>query len=304
MEYPTCSYNHTPVIQKWKKCENLATINKAEITKKNLGRNDKDKSEKIKILTINDSFKVEGEKGEQSKSRSKTNLLAIALLTVLVITRAELLNSEQVLNAVGNSGKINLLTTVLLIVLILVERTEQIISVLAKLRISLGKALAGDVQGKIEKQIIALQAKVRVVKTLHDKIKKLEGKITKLRKCRTETTHVASNNKPTKQGQRQRQLVRRKPDGTKVCMSRNVKPCLHGHRVNRETLTKHLASLLANKTRASLRSLIKQAQDNGAPVKNVLMWSIRDHSCWYDKFNVWLKDQSAILNPHNKDLEI
>ena len=101
MEYPTCSYNHSPVIQRWKKCENLATINKAEITKKNLGRNDKDKSEKIKILTINDSFKVEGEKGEQSKSRSKTNLLAIALLTVLVITRAELINSEQVLKAVG-----------------------------------------------------------------------------------------------------------------------------------------------------------------------------------------------------------
>ena len=129
MEYPTCSYNHSPVIQRWKKCENLATINKAEITKNNPGRNDK---EKIKILTINDSFEVEGEKGEQSKSRSKTNLLAIALLTVLVITRAELINSEQVLNAVGNSGKINLLATILLIVLILVERTEQIISFLTK----------------------------------------------------------------------------------------------------------------------------------------------------------------------------
>ena len=224
------------------------------------------------------------------------------MLTVLVITRAELINNEQVLNAVGSSGKINLLATILLIVLILVERTEQIISFLTKLRISLGKALAGDVQGKIEKRIIALQAKVRVVKTLHDKIKKLEGKITKLRKCRTETTHVASNNKPTKQ--RQRQLVRRKPDGTKVCMSRNVKPCSHGHRVNRETLTKHLASLLANKTRASLRYLIKQAHDNGARVETVLKWSIRDHSCWYDQFNRWLKDQSAILDPHNKDLEI
>ena len=274
------------------------------MTKKNLGRNDKDLSEKIKILTINDSIKEEGKKGErdQTLNRSKTNLLVIALLTAVLMIRAELINKED--RAVGSSGRVNLLTTVLLIVLILVERTGQIISFLSKMRISLGKALAEDVQEKIEKRIISLQAKLRVVKTLHDKIKKLEGKITKLRKCRIETTHVASNNKPTKQGQRQRQLVRRQPDGAKVCMSRNVKPCLHGHRVNRETLMKQLASQLANKTRASLRSLIKQAQDNGAPVKDVLMWSIRDHSCWYDKFNVWLKDQSAILDPHNKDLEI
>ena len=284
-QYLNCSFNHQvspPVIQRWRKCDNLAT------------RNDK---EKIKILTINDSFKVEEEKGEQSKNRSKTNLLAIALLTVLVITRAELINSEQVLNAVGSSGKINLLATILLIVLILVERTEQIISVLAKLRISLGKALAGDVQGKIEKRIIALQAKVRVVKTLHDKIKKLEGKITKLRKCRTETTHVASNNKPTKQ--RHKQLVRRKPDGTKVCRNCYATPCLHGKQVTWESLNQQLSSLILNKIRTRV-----QREFNGAPLKDDLVSGIKGHIWSYDNFDVWLNSQDTYLNPlHIKEIK-
>ena len=65
------------------------------------------------------------------------------------------------------------------------------------MRISLVRAVAGDVQGKIEKQITALKDKVRVVKTLQGKMQKLEGKIAKLQKCRTETAHVASNDKPT-----------------------------------------------------------------------------------------------------------
>ena len=292
-EYPNCSYNHQvsltpPVIQRWKKCDNLA-----EITKKNLDtikRDSKGESEKIKILTINDSFKAEGKKGEQTSSRSKTNLLAIVLLTAVLMIRAELINDEKLQIAVGSSGKTNLLATVLLIVLSLAERAEQIKNFLAKMRINLGKALAGDAQGKIERRIIALQAKVRVVKTLHDKIKKLEGKITKLRKCRTETTHVASNNKPTKQ--RHKQLVRRKPDGTKVCRNCYATPCLHGRQVTWETLNQQLSSLIFNKIRTRV-----QREFNGATLKDDLVSGIKGHIWSYDNFDVGLNSQDTYLDP-------
>ena len=288
MEYPTCSYNHPPVIQRWKKCDNLATINKAKITKKNLSRNDKDLSEKIKILTINDSIKEEGKKGErdQTLNRSKTNLLVIALLTAVLMIRAELINKED--RAVGSSGRVNLLTTVLLIVLILVERTGQIISFLSKMRISLGKALAEDVQEKIEKRIISLQAKLRVVKTLHDEIKKLEGKVAKLQKCRTEAGHGVGNDKITKQ--RQRQLIRR-PDGTNVCRNCYGAPCLHGKQVTWKTLTQQLSPLITNATRTRV-----QGQFNGSPLKDVIVSGIKGHIWSYEIFNVWLKNQDAIVD--------
>ena len=284
-QYLNCSFNHQvspPVIQRWRKCDNLAT------------RNDK---EKIKILTINDSFKVEEEKGEQSKNRSKTNLLAIALLTVLVITRAELINNEQVLNAGGSSGKINLLATILLIILTLAERAEKIKSFIAMLRISLGKAWskawglgAGDVQRKIERQINVLKDKVRVVKTLQRNMQKLKGKIAKIRKGRIETKHIASDNKPTKQ--RQRQLVRRKPDGTKVCRNCYATPCLHGKQVTWESLNQQLSSLFLNKIRTRV-----QRESNGATLKDDLVSGIKGHIWSYDNFDVGLNSQDTYLDP-------
>ena len=290
-EYPNCSYNHQvsltpPVIQRWKKCDNLA-----EITKKNLDtikRDSKGESEKIKILTINDSFKAEGKKGEQTSSRSKTNLLAIVLLTAVLMIRAELINDEKLQIAVGSSGKTNLLATVLLIVLSLAERAEQIKNFLAKMRINLGKALAGDVQGKIEKQITDLKNKVRVLKTLQGKMKKLEGKIAKLQKFRTEAGHGVGNDKITKQ--RQRQLIRR-PDGTNVCRNCYGAPCLHGKQVTWKTLTQQLSPLITNAARTRV-----QGQFNGSPLKDVIVSGIKGHIWSYEIFNVWLKNQNVIID--------
>ena len=143
------------------------------------------------------------------------------------------------------------------------------------LRISLGKAWgkawglgAGDVQRKIEKQINVLKDKVRVVKTLQRNMQKLEGKIAKIRKGRTETKHVASDNKPTKQ--RQRQLVRRKPDGTRVCRNCYATPCLHGKQVTWESLNQQLSSLMLNKIRTRV-----QRESNGATLKDDLVSGIR-----------------------------
>ena len=284
-EYPNCSYNHQvsltpPVIQRWKKCDNLA-----EITKKNLDtikRDSKGESEKIKILTINDSFKAEGKKGEQTSSRSKTNLLAIVLLTAVLMIRAELINDEKLQIAVGSSGKTNLLATVLLIVLSLAERAEQIKNFLAKMRINLGKALAGDVQGKIEKQITDLKNKVRVLKTLQDKMQKLEGKIAKLQKCRTETAHVASNDKLTKQ--RQRQLINSCKLRTKVCRNCKTTPCLRGKQVTSENL---VCLLWKGKTKVTRTRV--QGQFNGAPLKDEI-------NQYYRQSDLWLFNQNVCID--------
>ena len=123
-------------------------------------------------------------------------------------------------------------------------------------------------------------------------MQKLKGKIAKIRKGRTETKHVASDNKPTKQ--RQRQLVRRKPDGTRVCRNCYATPCLHGKQVTWESLKQHLSwrfPLIFNGTRTRV-----QGEFNGAPLKDVIVSGIKAHIWDDDDFNVWLNSQADFLD--------
>ena len=94
----------------------------------------------------------------------------------------------------------------------------------------------------------------------------------------------------TKQRQRQRQLISRR-NRTKVCRNCNVTPSLHGNQVTRESLVSWLWKGNPKITRTHVKG-----QFNGAPLKDVIVSGIKGHIWSYEIFNVWLKNQDAIVD--------